>query len=150
MPTAPRAHRPPRPASRRLPRRDTRGPEHTRNYQHGWDKEDGLRAWYLKRHPTCEDCLAEGHVVGRGTTDRKEVDHVIPFVGLADPLRLDPENLRTRCRPHHAAKTARFDKQVREEYSLLAAQIGHDAAKRQVLAKWRDVMVGNRERTDVR
>lgn len=36
-----------------------------------------------------------------------EVDHIRPFRGLRDPLRLDPRNLRPVCQPCHRARTAR-------------------------------------------
>ena len=35
-----------------------------------------------------------------------EVDHIVPFKGKDDPLRLDETNLQSLCRPCHATKTA--------------------------------------------
>jgi 5-methylcytosine-specific restriction endonuclease McrA len=35
------------------------------------------------------------------------VDHIVPFHGLDDPLRLDENNLQTLCHTHHQQKTAR-------------------------------------------
>jgi 5-methylcytosine-specific restriction enzyme A len=57
------------------------------------------RARWLSLHPLCVDCQAEGRV---GAGD--EVDHEVPlWKGGAD----DESNFATRCKPHHAAKTAR-------------------------------------------
>ena len=57
------------------------------------------RERWLRDHPTCVDCEAEGRV-GAG----EEVDHVIPlWKGGAD----DESNLATRCKAHHREKTAR-------------------------------------------
>ena len=50
----------------------------------------------LLEHPLCEDCLEEGIV----TPEHIEVDHVTPIEVRPD-LRLDPANLRSRCRRHH-------------------------------------------------
>jgi 5-methylcytosine-specific restriction protein A len=35
-----------------------------------------------------------------------DVDHIAPFKGLDDPLRLDAKNLQSLCRPHHNVKTS--------------------------------------------
>lgn len=66
-----------------------------RGYDNDWTQ---LRRWHLKHHPYCVDC---------GSITRLEVDHVVPFKGREDPLRLDPTNLATRCRPCHEVKTAK-------------------------------------------
>lgn len=107
MPYAPRAHQSRHQAAK--PKRiDRRASAAERGYAHGWPK---LRAAYVAQHPLCEDCLARGRTV---IVD--EVDHVIPINGLDDPLRLLWENLRSRCRPCHAVKTARCDERIRAEY----------------------------------
>lgn len=57
------------------------------------------RARWLREHPLCVDCTAEGRV-GAG----EEVDHEVPlWKGGAD----DESNFATRCKEHHAAKTKR-------------------------------------------
>jgi len=79
-------------------RRDRRRSSAKRGYDAAWRR---LRDAYVAEHPECEDCLLRGlH------TPAREVDHVIPFQGLGDPLRLDKRNLRSLCRRHHARKTA--------------------------------------------
>ena len=124
MPTAPTQFRPRgwKPARQR---RDEAATAQERGYDHRWTT---LRRYYFKAHPVCEDCLAKG--LGPRQGERFEVDHIIPFKGTADPLRLDPSNLRTRCRPCHAIKTQKDD-EIRRYYELN----GKDAA----LARWRDV-----------
>ena len=37
--------------------------------------------------------------------DGKDVDHIKPFHGIADPLRLDWDNLQSICRTCHNQKT---------------------------------------------
>ena len=86
---------------RRLANRLTssrRGDSTQRGYDAAWQK---LRAWYIREHPFCEDCLEQGVF----TTWRVEVDHIIP-ISVRPDLRLDPDNLRTRCQYHHKRKTA--------------------------------------------
>lgn len=78
-------------------RQENRGNTTERGY--GWDWQKLARA-YKAEHPLCEDCLEEDK-----TTVGDDVDHIIPFRGINDPLRLDWDNLRNRCRPHHNAKT---------------------------------------------
>ena len=121
MPYAPRAHKP-RHAAAPTKRVDRRASAAERGYDSRWAK---LRAYYVRRHPLCEDCLP--HV-----TPCHEVDHIIPITGITDPLRLDEENLRSRCRRHHAAKTARYDDEVRSHYQ----RHGKDAT----LERYREVM----------
>lgn len=54
---------------------------------------------WLSLHPLCCDCEAEGFV-----TLGQEVDHVVPlWKGGQD----DESNFATRCKDHHAAKTAK-------------------------------------------
>jgi 5-methylcytosine-specific restriction enzyme A len=55
---------------------------------------------WLQQHPFCNDCMAEG----RKNAIDPEVDHEIPlWKGGMD----DESNFTTRCKEHHAAKTAR-------------------------------------------
>lgn len=57
-----------------------------------------LRANWLRDHPLCCMCEAEGHV-----SAAEQVDHIIPlWKGGAD----DSSNFQSLCKPHHAAKTA--------------------------------------------
>ena len=76
---------------------ERRGNSHSRGYDYRWTK---LRAWWAKEHPLCQDCEDEGL-----TVLMDEVDHVIPFNGKHDPLRLDATNLRSLCKRHHRLKT---------------------------------------------
>jgi 5-methylcytosine-specific restriction enzyme A len=71
------------------------------------------RAWmerrerWLRAHPLCCDCEAEGRV-----TVGEEVDHQVPlWQGGAD----DESNFATRCKAHHKAKTA---EEARERAAL--------------------------------
>lgn len=76
-----------------------RGTGADRGYDARWR---ALRAAYVQLHPSCEACLAEGLTPEPG---RVIVDHIVPHRG-DDALRLDPTNLQTLCRSHHARKTA--------------------------------------------
>lgn len=83
--------------------RHTQRPKHRlttaqRGYDHDWRK---LSEAYRDANPLCEDCLDAGY-----TMLGDDVDHIVPFRSLSDPLRLAWSNLRTRCRPHHARKHA--------------------------------------------
>lgn len=56
------------------------------------------RANWLRAHPLCCHCVAEGK-----TTLADEVDHITPlWKGGAD----DESNCQSLCKPHHEAKTA--------------------------------------------
>lgn len=62
-----------------------------------------LRASWLRLHPLCCDCEAQGV-----TRVADEVDHVIPlWQGGAD----DEGNYASRCQEHHKVKTAREAKE---------------------------------------
>jgi 5-methylcytosine-specific restriction endonuclease McrA len=67
-----------------------------------WCRLGRLRAAHIHRHPLCIKCLKQDRV-----TAANDVDHIVPFKGLNDPLRLDPSNLQSLCRPHHRLKSAR-------------------------------------------
>jgi 5-methylcytosine-specific restriction protein A len=62
-----------------------------------WQK---LRALKRSLDPICQDCRQAGRITAEGL----DVDHAIPLEERPD-LGLVLENLRTRCRDHHAAKT---------------------------------------------
>jgi 5-methylcytosine-specific restriction endonuclease McrA len=67
--------------------------------ERGYDADhERLRKWCLRACPYCVDCRS---------TVRLQMDHIIPFRGKEDPLRLDPRNVITRCRKCHVRKTAR-------------------------------------------
>ena len=96
MPNSPRIHR--RAGHAEYQHVDLRPSSHSRGYDGDWRR---LREWYALRHPLCEDCLLRDRVV-----PLQEVDHVREFNGRADPLRLDPNNLRSLCRSCHRRKHA--------------------------------------------
>lgn len=80
-----------------------RGSSHSRGYDTAWEKVRGEaleRDGYL-----CLHCLKKGFV-----TPGKHVDHIIPFHGKKDPLRLNLTNLQTLCQPCHNTKTLKEDK----------------------------------------
>lgn len=65
-----------------------------RGYDTHWNR---LARMFRNQHPTCQVCHDAPAV---------DVDHIIPFRGLCDPLRTDVRNLQSICRPCHRAKTA--------------------------------------------
>ena len=77
-----------------------RGSRIARGYDAAYLK---LRAWFVQQpeNQLCVMCTKEGRV-----TLMAEVDHVRPFRGLQDPLRLDPKNLQGLCIYHHRQKHA--------------------------------------------
>lgn len=70
-----------------------------RGYGADWRR---VRQAVLAAEPLCRFCAADGRV-----TVATEVDHIEPFQGLADPLRLAPSNCRPLCQPCHRQRTAR-------------------------------------------
>ena len=74
-----------------------RGTQTSRGYDIDWLN---LRDWYRENHPLCENCKRLGVI-----KPMRDVDHVIPFHGLDDPLRLDPHNLQSLCGQCHREKT---------------------------------------------
>ena len=66
-----------------------------RGYDYQWQK---LSRHIRQQRPVCEVCR---------NAASEDVDHVIPFLTLADPLRLDVRNLRAICRQCHTLKTRR-------------------------------------------
>lgn len=100
MPNAPRTFKSHKTPARKKARRwDSRKPAHERGYDWDWHK---LRNAYISENPLCEHCDKRGKVV-----EADEVDHIIPFHGLSDPLRLDATNLQSLCRACHKRKTDR-------------------------------------------
>jgi len=72
---------------------------HERGYDNDWVK---LRNNHIAKNPLCAH-----HLKRRQVVEAKDVDHIIPFKSLDDPLRLDPDNLESLCRKCHRIKTAR-------------------------------------------
>ncbi len=85
-----------------------RGTSAQRGYDSAWRR---LRQWYVRQHPFCEDCLKDGIY----TTTLIEVDHVVP-IDVRPDLRLDSNNLRSRCRRHHQLKSLEDRKKYREKF----------------------------------
>ena len=126
MATAPKIHRP---LNRGTPRQEHdkwRGSAAERGYDNDWHK---CRDSYVLSHPLCEDCTDKGL-----TAEVDEVDHIIPFKGDGDDLRLDEDNLRSRCKACHTKK-GRLDEWLRETYeSLRRNGIGYQQARDTIIA----------------
>lgn len=88
---------------------------HTCAGSHAYDKYRGSAAsrgydapWrrytkrYLKAHPLCVACQAQGVV-----TASSEVDHIVSVTGPDDPRFWDPSNHQALCKSCHSRKTAR-------------------------------------------
>ena len=71
-----------------------------RGYDYRWQK---VRAGWLRSHPLCVHCEAEGRVVAAS-----EVDHIIPHKGDR-ALFWDNTNWQSLCHSHHSKKTATED-----------------------------------------
>lgn len=68
--------------------------------QRGYDsKWRNARLGFLRKHPLCVHCHAEGKV-GVAT----EVDHIVPHRG-DKKLFWDRKNWQGLCKPHHSRKT---------------------------------------------
>lgn len=79
-----------------------------RGYDRTWRK---YRLSYLRANPVCEirqKC--------NGDT-AAEVDHIRPFNGKDDPLRLDTSNFQSACKACHSWKTQSIDRKARREAS---------------------------------
>lgn len=77
---------------RAKPHKD-RGTSTKRGYDYTWKKvSQRIRA----ERPVCEVC---------NDAVSEDVDHIIPFKSITDPLRLMPGNLRAICRACHNRKT---------------------------------------------
>ena len=80
--------------------RARRGSSTARGYDRVWRKK---ARQYLAEHPVCE-CELEACY-----EPSVEVDHIIPFAGIDDPLRLDDDNLQALAKACHSKKTATYD-----------------------------------------
>jgi len=67
-------------------------------YNKEWKR---LRNAYIHKHPLCAECYKHGII-----TAAVHVDHIVPFHGLDDPLRLAWNNLQSLCKACHNRKTA--------------------------------------------
>lgn len=94
------AHAPQHARARYQADRARRGTFRERGYDTQWDK---VSRAHRRAHPLCVICRAKGRVVRV-----RDVDHIVPFWGIDDPLRLDPDNLQSLCRACHNGKTAQW------------------------------------------
>lgn len=78
-----------------------RGTSAERGYDHKWRK---ARLGYLRKHPLCVHCQAEGRV-----TAANVVDHIIPHKGDPVLFWLSATNWQSLCAYHHGVKTATED-----------------------------------------
>lgn len=76
-----------------------RGSAKDRGYDGQWVK---LRNAFIAENPLCKHCDERGE-----TMLATEVDHIRPFRGKDDPLRLAPSNLQSLCHSCHVVKTKR-------------------------------------------
>lgn len=90
MPSAPKTFRQ---QERKRQKEQYRGTKQSRGYGGEWER---ISLAYRAAHPVCEMCHDAVAV---------DVDHVIPFNGVSDPLRTDWQNLRSACRACHNRKT---------------------------------------------
>lgn len=79
---------------------------HERGYDTDWVK---LREAYIQQNYLCENCLKHDT-----TSPAKIVDHIIPFKGIDDPLRLDSSNLQSLCIKCNNRKTSREGNSARK------------------------------------
>ena len=82
-------------AERKKQREEFRGNCVKRGYDWHWMK---ISKMYRSQYPVCEVC---------NDAAADDVDHIVPFNGVNDPLRTDVSNLMSLCRKCHRAKTAR-------------------------------------------
>lgn len=75
-----------------------RGSSSARGYDWRWRR---LRDAHIAMNPLCVKCAEKGLI-----EPVEEVDHIVPFDGKGDPLRLDPSNLQSLCGSCHRYKTA--------------------------------------------
>lgn len=82
-----------RSAERKKEREQIRGTKQQRGYGGEWER---ISLMVRQQHPVCQLCNDAVSV---------DVDHVVPFKGLCDPLRTEVSNLRAVCRDCHNQKT---------------------------------------------
>jgi 5-methylcytosine-specific restriction enzyme A len=82
--------------------KDVRQGSRKRGYDSRWEK---LRDRFIAENPICKHCQEGGYV-----NPASEVDHIRPFNGLYDPLRLSWDNLQSLCHSCHVTKTHREQK----------------------------------------
>lgn len=131
MPNSPKRYYPRNGGGTAYKPRERRGTAQQRGYDTTWL---ALRNSHLARYPYCQDCPYP-------RAQYVEVDHIIPFSGQDDPLRLDERNLRTRCRRHHARKTAMQDRIKSMFVALRQAGAPYDCARDATLVKWENDQV---------
>lgn len=73
------------------------GSSTARGYDSAWRR---LREIRLAMEPLCRFCAEVGRV-----TAASHVDHIQPFRGIDDPLRLDISNTRSSCPSCHMRRT---------------------------------------------
>jgi len=89
MPKAPKVFG----SSARPTREQRRGSKQARGYGGQWERISRLKR---EACPVCEVCH---------DAPATEVDHITPFRGVGDPLRLSWSNLQSICQPCHQKKT---------------------------------------------
>jgi 5-methylcytosine-specific restriction protein A len=77
-----------------------RGTAHERGYSSAWQK---ARLGFLRSHPLCRRCDAQGLVVAASV-----VDHIVPHKN-DKALFWDHDNWQPLCKPCHDKKTAAED-----------------------------------------
>ncbi len=83
-----------------VPRHMPRETAAARGYSYRWQQAS---AGFLRSHPLCVHCEAEGRVVAA-----TEVDHIVPHKG--DMVKFwQHGNWQPLCRHHHSLKTATED-----------------------------------------
>jgi len=110
MPSRPAKYQPfpPRPAG--LPAGPTFGKRPSACRQ-GYDRTwQALSKSHLASNPTCVGILPDGSLC---LQPARHVDHIVPFDGLSDPLRLDLANLQSLCVSCHSRKGAK-DRRTRQ------------------------------------
>lgn len=78
---------------RKQRRNEIRGTNKQRGYDEQWNRISRMKR---QQQPICEICKDAA---------AEDVDHIQPFKGIGDPLRLQWSNLQSVCRKCHNAKT---------------------------------------------
>ena len=90
MPSAPKTFRS---TERKREKEQFRGSKQSRGYGGEWERISRMKRAECPVCEVCNDAAAD------------DVDHVIPFNGVNDPLRTEWQNLRSICRRCHNDKT---------------------------------------------